>query len=71
MPETVELMPNTWANVLPLLLHIYAEAETEHGRNVAVVELRKMAALADRYNALRQEFGRSALADAAERGALA
>ena len=49
--ETINVTP-TWKNILPYLLTVYSDASTPEGRQVAEDELRRMAALADRYVAL-------------------
>ena len=46
--QTIDVTP-TWSGILSTLLVIYRDAETAEGRKMAVIELQRMAALADKY----------------------
>lgn len=51
--KTIDITP-TWRGVLPILLAAYADG-TDEGRRNAVIELQRMADLADRYVAEHKE----------------
>ena len=46
--EYIDITP-TWSGILPALLAILQDGETLEARGQAVIELRRMARLADRY----------------------
>lgn len=51
----IDITP-TWRGVLPVLLELIANG-TPEGRKLAIEELRKMANLADAYNAIPKDAG--------------
>jgi hypothetical protein len=57
MTKTVDLTP-TWSGILPALLAVIANGETVEARKAAEAELRRMAAIADKYVELGREANR-------------
>ncbi|AKM09368.1 hypothetical protein [Croceicoccus naphthovorans] len=56
---TIDLTP-TWSEILPALLRLYAEGSTSKVKRTAEEELRRMAALADRYVAAQDDLKEAA-----------
>ena len=52
--ETVNVTP-TWAGILPYIICLLENGETENARKTARHELARMAEAADRYNDARKE----------------